>query len=546
MYSPLAPGTRLFNGYDVIGLVGQGEFGLSYLAHDQNRFRELCLLQEFAPLHGGADHLERLRQRFHQGVAPLYDWQHEQLPHYRPLFAQGERLYLARNYILGKSYGALLAERRAEGRAFSQAEVVYLLTEVLPILGWLHQLGVVHQNLSPHSIVVQESDQVPMLVDFGLIRYWVARLQLHPVAAALPCGAMGYMPPEQLQGNAIAPGWDVYALGMTAIALLLGKPANECGADGWRSLPWEKYVVLHPELRTILKRMVHPDPAKRWPSCGAVLRALQPIAAVVLAPGAELTTSPRIAAIPTAKPRLQARSRPPTRPRRWPQVRDRVARWPGWSQLQGANPDWRASAVLVVSVAVLISVVSFKALSWVQPEPDRATPAAAPANPAVAPKPSSSPSPPLPTREPPSTPPQPDSQSDRGAVSPQFLAKLADELFYANHPELGGKPLGEEADPALREEWKTLYDEVAGKVSQLPPAVQQKLGRYQRADYDRWLAPASGASLNERELNVLVNRRFGQLFPAQKGKTLNPATFGQVWYAIADEELNTLKPKPDS
>lgn len=547
MYSPLIPGTRLFSGYDVIGLVGQGEFGLTYLAHDQNRFRELCLIQEFAPLHTNLDQLEHLRQRFHHAVTPLYDWHHDQLPHYRPLFLEQGRLYLVRNYIVGKSYGALLAERRAEGRAFSQAEVVYLLTETLPILGWLHQVGVVHQNLSPHSIVVQETDQLPVLVDFGLIREWVARLQLHPVAAALPLGTMGYMPPEQLRGKKPAPTWDVYGLGMTAIALLLGKSASECGPEGWRSLPWDKYVTVHPTLGKILHRMVQPDPQQRWASCSQIMQTLQPIAPALLAQGATLPAPPRITPLPTAKPRLQSR-RPRSTPSDRPKPRDRRFRWqwpqwwPRWHP--HPSPDWRSSAVLVISVAVLVSVVSLKALSWVQTEPEPATPTAPPDT--TPPKASPPASPSMPTREPPTRQAPEPSQGDRGPTNTEFLAKLTDELFYANHPELGGKPLGADAAPALREDWKTTYDETAAKLTQLAPAVQEKLGRYQRADYDRWLAPGSGASLNERELNVLVNRRFGQLFPTQKGKTLNPDTFGQVWYAIADEELNTLKPKPDS
>jgi serine/threonine-protein kinase len=48
--------------------------------------------------------------------------------------------------------------------------------------------------------------------------------------------------------------------------------------------------------------------------------------------------------------------------------------------------------------------------------------------------------------------------------------------------------------------------------------------------------------VNANELNVLVNNRFGQLFPEQKGKTLSPKTFGQIWYAIAQEEIKQLKP----
>jgi serine/threonine-protein kinase len=138
-----------------------------------------------------------------------------------------------------------------------------------------------------------------------------------------------------------------------------------------------------------------------------------------------------------------------------------------------------------------------------------------------------------------------DAMRDRSrqlGIDVQFVSDLADQVFYAKYPDQQGKKL-EEGQNDLRTEWTTLANDLLTKLESLSPATRGKLGSYQRADYDRWLAPGNGASLNGRELNVLVNNRFGELFPDQKGQTLNPKTFGQVWYAIAEEEMVKLKPQ---
>jgi len=102
--------------------------------------------------------------------------------------------------------------------------------------------------------------------------------------------------------------------------------------------------------------------------------------------------------------------------------------------------------------------------------------------------------------------------------------------------------VSESSQPDLQNDWASVGTDLLIKLESLSPEVRGKLGTYRRSDYDKWLAPGNGASLNARELNVLVNKRFGDLFPDQKGKTLSPKTFGQVWYAIAQEELKNLKP----
>lgn len=573
MISPLAPGTLVFNRYCVVGLAGQGEFGLTYLAQDQKRFDELCILKEFVPLQQDPTMLEMLRQCFHQEAAVLYELQHAQLPHYHIMFVHGDRLYLVREYIVGKSCSALLNERRAEGQVFAQAEVMQWLLQILPVLTDLHRVGVIHENLSPQSIVIRREDQIPVLIEMGLVKRLVAQLQLHPVSPETPIGRMGYASPEQEHGGKVLPCSDVYSLGAIAMALLLGKEPQEPAHHWTRSPNWDAQIEIHPDFARILKRMLHPNPQKRFASAPQVLRALEPIATTVLhsepaRPRPLPMPQPQVAiASPSTSrqaPPTPIEELPPIDEPSFPLVPRGAVRSPkpprGKSSPGGTHKkprsrskaDFKASAVLVLSVALLVSVVSFRALSWVQTGPVKAP---APANTVASSDPAdtqSSPaataSPAMPTREPSANPDavatggEPASDRPSTPIDSQFLSDLTDELFYTKHPDLQGQKLTEDQKD-LQNEWKAISSDVESKLSGLSPEVLSKLGSYDRAAYERWTAPDSGASLNSRELNVLVNNRFAELFPDQKGKSLNPKTFGQVWYALAEEELNKLKPQ---
>ncbi|MBF2028371.1 MAG: protein kinase [Oscillatoriales cyanobacterium C42_A2020_001] len=579
MISPLAPGTLVFNRYCVVGLAGQGEFGLTYLAQDQKRFDELCILKEFVPLRQDPAMLEVQRQCFHQEATVLYELQHAQLPHYRIMFVHGDRLYLVREYIVGKSCSALLNERRSEGQVFSQAEVLRLLLQVLPVLTDLHRAGIIHENLAPQSIVIRREEQTPVLIEVGLVKRLVAQLQLHPVLPDTPIGRMGYASPEQEHGGKVLPCSDVYSLGAIAMALLLGKEPQEAAHQWTRSPNWYTQLDIHPDFASVLKRMLHPNPQKRFASAPQVLRALEPIATTILC---SEPTIPRRLPIPQPQVAIaghaasrQASPAPspiedlpladeaafPLVPRSTPRSRTSPTRGkpsPGTSHKKPrsqSKADFKASAILVLSVALLVSVVSFRALSWVQtgpvkaPSPANTVASSEPATSDTQPSPAATVSSTMPTRE---SGAQPDattaggkpSSGDRSqtTIDAQFLSDLTDEVFYAKHPDLQGQKLTEDQKD-LQNEWKAISSDVESKLSGLSPEVLSKLGSYDRAAYERWTAPDSGASLNSRELNVLVNNRFAELFPDQKGKSLNPKTFGQVWYALAEEELNKLKPQ---
>jgi serine/threonine protein kinase, bacterial len=660
MYTCLPPETLLFQRYRVVQMAGQDAFGFTYLVHDQKRFNELCWMQEFVPAQSNpaqpsAALLESLRQRFHQEAALLYELQHPQLPRFRVMVAGGDRLYLVRDYILGTPYSSLWVERQATGQVFSQAEVMQLLLHLLPVLTYLHGLGMVHQAICPSSIIQRRSDLQPVLVGFGLVRQWVVQLGLHPVPHDQAIATPEFAAPEQHNLEPVFPSTDLYGLGATAIALLTGQQPQQLANRWSRSMQWEKHANVQPDFAHVLNHLVHPNPHRRYESALQARRDLEAIAPLLFqtdwggmvsatsvpATSVSTTSVPAASGQPTSAPApapgvvsapsntavgaqthsyggakatltngvrpippqglKPLRSRPPRAPSKNPAVPARFGL--GRSLLAQLSWDWRGSAMLISSVALLVAAAAWKAMSWVQPDsatgpvasnvanpaisrstgqaeslapsselPLGSTPEVANGAPAALAPPTGSPLPAspeaplvaMPTRESGSaatmpnspTPNQPQAGgkatpmqqlSDRrqqAGIESAFLLSLTDEVFYAKHPDLQGEKLSADAaQDALRSEWIAIANDLLTQLETLPNSSRTQLGSYRRNQYDRWMTPGSGASLNQQELNVLVNNRFGQLFPEQKDKTLNPKTFGQVWYAIAESELTNLKPQ---
>jgi serine/threonine-protein kinase len=514
--NPLAPGTLLHDRYRVVGLAGQGRFGRTYLARDQKRQQQLCVLKEFLPLPVDPETRQTQWQQFQAAVAILYRLQHSQLPRFQVAIAQADRVYWVREYIEGKSYAVLLHERRATGQTFSEAEVVLLLTQLLPVLHYLHRHQVIHQNLSLDSVILRHSDRLPVLIDIGLIRNLVARLQLHPIAAKTPIGEPGFMPPEQAQRGKTSPSSDFYALAAMAIALLTGKDPTELYNAQTQRFDWEQWAIVQPEFGRILRRMLHPNPKQRFTSALQISQALQVLA----------SAEPR-----SLIPPISSRGRSP-------------------------NRDTRAAVSFVAACGLLLAAIAWRLLSALPPEPK-----SSPAPPSPATSPPAAQGEPAPTPLPVPTPPPPPQMQLESRVggdqelqgelrerrqklelNVQFVIALVDEAFYAKYPEAKNKLPGTAIEQQQRQaKWNTIANTLLDKLQQLTPQMRRKLGSYRRANYDQWLTELGEKGPNSPTLDALANRRFAELFPALKDAALNPRTFGQIWFAVAEEQLETAK-----
>jgi serine/threonine protein kinase, bacterial len=129
-------------------------------------------------------------------------------------------------------------------------------------------------------------------------------------------------------------------------------------------------------------------------------------------------------------------------------------------------------------------------------------------------------------------------------VDYRFLADFVDEVFYAKYPAWRGKKLGNGSDQAaMRQEWMAIATTTMDKLAALPPNLRRKLGTYKTVSYDEWMLDLGEAGKTSATLDALADARMNTLFPELKGKPLNPKTNGQVWYALAEEQLPQAKTK---
>lgn len=562
MQTALPPGTVLHSRYRIVGVAGQGHFGQTYLARDEKQLDDLCVVKEFIPSVQDPAKLREQWQSIEQAVSILYDLQHPQLPRFQLLVAQGPRFYWVREYIEGKSFSILLDERLAYGRSFSEPEVIHVLLQVLPVLGYLHSQGILHQAISPECIILRQSDQMPVLINFGLVKDLVARLQLHPVDWNATIKHWGYAPPEQLYGGKLLPSSDLYALGVTAIALLTGQEAEDLYEPQTQTINWSK-IVVSPAFGQVLRQLLNPHPLQRFTSALQVMQALHTLSSVSAPTPTGVTPAPPSAPPPSepplqrtlAKPvpsqnrgSAQAAVQPPAKqpPPQSPNSSPKAKTPPKRGVRFRVSADLLATAALVIGMSMLVAVVAWRVVFYGRVDrslaPTTATTSPAPV---VSPSSSSPTASPTPSVSPSSDVIDPTALRDRRrnlGIDYAFFTGLVDEVFYAQHPDLKDRNLGNGTDQGkLQTEWNTIANTLMDKLETLTPQTRGRLGTYRRETYDQWLAQLGG---NQQTLDSLADTRFYELFPDLKGKTLNPQTFGQIWYAIAEEQVEAARATP--
>ena len=309
----LNTGDVLRSRYRILHQLGHGGFSRTYLAEDINRFNERCVLKEFAPQLKGTFALEKAQELFEREAGVLYRLKHPQIPQFRQLFRHKHQdeghLFLVQDYVEGSTYHALLNQRLSTDNKYSEAEVKQLLTQVLPILEYIHSMGVIHRDISPDNLILRNHDELPVLIDFGCIKEVeiITQSQLRKIVPhacisliGTALGKTGYAPPEQIERGIVYAHSDLYALAATIVVLLTGKePQQLIDLNGHR-WHWKQEVSLSPKLEWILNTMLSPNPSDRFGSAAEVSKTLQDIEAI---------ESPLPLSVSTSKVNHQQKSR---------------------------------------------------------------------------------------------------------------------------------------------------------------------------------------------------------------------------------------------
>ena len=280
----LADGEVLAGRFKIVRFIARGGMGEVYEAEDQV-LRERVALKTIRPDVAGD---ERTMERFLREVHLARSVTHPNVSRTFDVFHHGALAFLTMELLGGET----LTDRLKSGR-MTPAQALPIVEQMAAALAAAHEAGIVHRDFKSANVMLEPDERRPggvrvVVTDFGLARRdrpgRGSAAPLTETEAVL--GTPDYMAPEQIEGRAITPATDVYALGVVIYEMVTGeqpfegdtplsvalKKLKEAAPSPRRLAPdlppvWEKTILRC--LERVARRPLRLRPAKSCGRCGA-------------------------------------------------------------------------------------------------------------------------------------------------------------------------------------------------------------------------------------------------------------------------------------
>jgi serine/threonine-protein kinase len=266
----ITAGTIIDERYRVVSRVGSGGMADVYCAEDLQLGRRVAVKLLHERFAQDAEFVERFRREAssaaslsHANIVSVYD--------------RGEwngTYYIAMELLEGRSLDQIVREEAP----LTPERAIELTEQVLRAARFAHKRGVVHRDLKPHNVLVDDEGRVKV-TDFGIARAGSSEI----TQTGSIMGTARYLSPEQAQGEAVGPSSDLYAIGILLYELLTGTVPFEgesVVAIALRHLsepprpPSGLVSSISPNLDAIVLRALAKDPANRFADADEFLAAL--------------------------------------------------------------------------------------------------------------------------------------------------------------------------------------------------------------------------------------------------------------------------------
>jgi serine/threonine-protein kinase len=250
--------------------------GIVYLAKDK-RLKRSVAIKVLPP---ELAFRTEIRTRFLREAETAAQLSH---PNIVPIYSVDERdgiVYFVMAFVDGEN----LASRLHRQGALDAEECRRILLEVARALDYAHERKVVHRDIKPDNILLQQEDGRVMVTDFGIARA-TAGADARLTATGMAIGTPAYMSPEQSTGEREIDGRsDLYSLGVVGYQMITGEPPFEAPSTpallvkhlSERPEPIEdRRPDVPPDLGRAVMLCLEKDPANRFPSAGALAVALE-------------------------------------------------------------------------------------------------------------------------------------------------------------------------------------------------------------------------------------------------------------------------------
>ncbi|MBE9125494.1 MULTISPECIES: serine/threonine-protein kinase [unclassified Coleofasciculus] len=263
--------------YRVFRTLGQGGFGATFLAQDESLpGNPSCVIKQLRPATTAPQVLEMAEKLFEREARTLGKiGNHPQVPRLLDYFEDHCHFYLVQEYICGSN----LQQEIKQCGPLPEAGVKQFLSEVLPLIQYIHSQEVIHRDIKPANLIRREQDRKLVLIDFGAVKDEVNQAAVTSTSdqtalTNFAIGTPGFAPPEQM---ALRPVYasDIYALGVTCIYLLTGKSPKDLDYNpSTGEMVWRKCVHVSDHFAEVLKKMLEASVRHRYQSSEEILRAL--------------------------------------------------------------------------------------------------------------------------------------------------------------------------------------------------------------------------------------------------------------------------------
>ncbi|WP_341526079.1 serine/threonine-protein kinase [Nostoc sp. UHCC 0302] len=260
----------LRNRFRVIRVLSdEGGFGRTYLSEDTDKLNEHCVIKQLAPKFQGTWSQKKAMELFADEAKRLQELgEHPQIPTLLAYFEQDNCLYLVQQFINGQNLLKELQQRKT----YSSGEIKAILLDLLPILKFIHDRGVIHRDIKPENIIRRKGDGRLSLIDFGSSKQLTARVQNK---SGTSIGSHGYSPIEQIRDGKAYPASDLFSIGATCFHLITGTSPFQLWMEygyGWVT-NWRQYLrkPLSAELDIVLDKLLRKDIQQRYQSADEVI-----------------------------------------------------------------------------------------------------------------------------------------------------------------------------------------------------------------------------------------------------------------------------------
>lgn len=260
--------------YKVLEILGSGNMAKTYLTQDLKNSEELFrVVKHFIPSHSNHQWLEANRTLFTKEAKSLQALSiNNQIPQFLDYFEDDGEFYLVQECVEGHS----LDEELTLGERWTASQVIDFLEEMLSVLAFVHQQGIIHRDIKPSNIMRRFTDEKLMLIDFGAVKQIPARQPKidGKTSVTVVVGTPGYMPTEQANGKP-QPSSDIYALGMIAIQALTGLLPRQLRENEHGEWIWQEQAEVSEEFAAVLSKMVRHYHKQRFQSVSEALEAIE-------------------------------------------------------------------------------------------------------------------------------------------------------------------------------------------------------------------------------------------------------------------------------